>query len=56
MDNQQKEIQRKIDLILTMLDDLTAMYLKLEDELWISGVIKKKYSDDGKKYDVLKDN
>ena len=51
-----EEISNKLDLVLTVLDDLTDMYLKLEYDLWISGHIQKKYSDDGKKYDVFKRN
>lgn len=49
-------MKEKMDLLTTFFDDISKMYLKLEEDLFLSGKIKKKYSDDGFKYDIQKDS
>lgn len=46
-------MKEKLDLMTTLFEDISEMYFKLEEDLFFSGKIKKKYSDDGFKYNIL---
>ena len=55
IENLKKEqllMKEKLNLLTTIFDDMSKMYFKLEEDLFQSGKIKKKHSDDGFKYDV----
>lgn len=47
-------IKEKLELLSTLFDDLAKMYFNLEEDLFLSGKIRKKYSGDGLKYDIYK--
>lgn len=48
-------ITEKLDILTTLFDDISKMYFELEEDLFQSGKIKKKHSDDGFKYNILSD-
>lgn len=54
--NEQFLIKKKLDLLMALFDDISKMYLGLEKDLYLSGKIKKRYSDDGSKYDITRDD
>ena len=58
IENLKKEqllMKEKLALLTTIFDDISNMFFKLEEDLFLSGKIKKKYSDDGFKYDIFFD-
>ena len=46
--------KEKLELLTTLFDDISKMYFKLEEDLFLSGKIKRKYSDNGLKYEIQK--
>jgi hypothetical protein len=47
-------MKEKLELLTTLFDDISKMYFKLEEDLFLSGKIKEKYSDNGFKYEIQK--